>query len=206
MWSRSNAFLRRRSLVVSLVTVAPLLVFLLGLMACVKHPVGDPERSQVDSQYVGVWHTEDAEGIATLALIRPYDARTYLVGAFSYTETDGQITPNQHFNFKAWLTPLGESTFMTLEPLLWSHFAGISRDVPYLVGEIQRVDQKLRLRFLDGQAERVQGADDRSDLETLIREHGDEDALYSDELLVFDPVEDKARIEAILEAFRPWDS
>ncbi len=206
MWSRINAFLRRRSLVVGLFTVAPLLVFLLGLLACVKHPVGDPERSQVDSQYVGVWHTRDAEGLTTLALIRPYDARTYLIGAFSYTETDGQITPDQHVNFKAWLTPLGESTFMTLEPLLWSHFAGITREVPYLVGEIQRVDEKLRIRFLDGQERRVHGTEDGSELETLIREHGDEDSLYTDDVLMFDPVEDKARIQAILEAFRPWDS
>ncbi len=202
-WSRISEFLRRRSLVVSLLTIAPMLAVLLGLMACVNHPVGDPERSQVDSQFVGVWQTEDAEGTKTLTFIRPYDARTYLVGAFRYLEENGAIHPDEQYDFKAWLTPLADATFITLEPLIWSHFAGITQKPPYLVAEIQRVENTLCLRFLDGQADRVREAADARELEAVIREHGDDQALYADERVVFDPMEDTSRIEAVLEAFRP---
>ncbi|GEM_PF-6975516 len=202
-WSRIREFLMRRSLVVGLLTITPMLVMLLALLACVNHPVGDPERSRMDSQFVGVWQTEDAEGTKTLAFIRPYDPRTYLIGAFSYTEKDGQIVPDQQYDFKAWLTPLADKTFITLEPLIWSHFAGITENPPYLVAEIQRVENTLRLRFVDGQAERVREADDARELEAVIREHADEEALYADDRQVFDPMKDLSHIEAVLEAFDP---
>ena len=62
-------FLKTRSLLVSLLTVVPFVVLVLGLAACVKHPVGDPEKSKVDPQYVGVWSGQDKNGDRRLLIL-----------------------------------------------------------------------------------------------------------------------------------------
>ena len=41
-----------------IVIFAGLASFLLALMACLKVPVGDPEKSQVDPALSGVWRAE----------------------------------------------------------------------------------------------------------------------------------------------------
>jgi hypothetical protein len=203
-WLQCIEFLKRKSLVVSSLVLVPMLVLILGLMACVKHPVGDPERSQVCPQYTGMWLGEDSEGTATLLMLRPYDARTYLVGIFSHRDEGSAIKPLSHHDGKAWLTTFGDSTFITMEPLVWSHFAGFTEKPPYLVAKICRVEDTLRLRLVDGGKALAQAADSR-EFEAIVKEHQDSDALYSDQEREFQQVQDTPRVEAILRAFRPTD-
>jgi hypothetical protein len=204
-WLSCIEFLKRRSLVVSSLVLAPMLVLILGLMACVKHPVGDPERSQVCPQYTGMWLGEDAQGTATLLMLRPYDARTYLLGIFSHRDEGHAIKPLSHQDGKAWLTTLGDSTFITMEPLVWSHFAGFTEKPPYLVAKISRVEDTLRLRLVDGGKALARAAADSREFEAIVKEHQDSDSLYEDQEHVFHQVRATPRVEAILKAFRPTD-
>ena len=139
--------LKAGSPLVALVTVAPLIVVILWLTACVKHPVGDPEKGKVDPAYAGVWLEKAASGDRSLLLLRPYDARTYFANIFTYHSDGDGLKPVQRINCKAWLTPLGGATFLTLEPLNCEHFAGLGDKPPYLVAKISLADGALQLRL-----------------------------------------------------------
>jgi hypothetical protein len=197
--------LKTRSLLLSLLTVVPLVVVILGLTACVKHPVGDPEASKVDLQFSGVWWTEESEEGGSFLFIRPYDSRTYLVNVLSYRATRDGIEPTEQLQCKSWLTSIGGATFLTMEPFSCSHFAGLSERPPYLVGKLSLADGALHLRLVDGGKEPARSAGDRQELEAAIAEHVDSPSLYVDETMVFTKADDKARIEAILKAFHHQD-
>ena len=116
---------------------------LIGLLACLPVPIGDPERSRIDSDLNGIW-IAPGDDVITVYLFEPYDKRTWYVEGFaSYDrmldetdETDetvemtyegliaeiGDQEPSMFEEegpavFKAWLARLGKHKFMTWEPL-----------------------------------------------------------------------------------------
>jgi len=193
--------LKKRSLLFSLLTVVPAAIVILGLAACVKHPVGDPEKSKVDPQYAGVWLTEDADGSGSFLVMLPYDSRTYFAKIMSYRKTVDGVEPTEIMDCKAWLTSIGGATFITMEPLSWGKLAKVRDKPPYLVGKIALVDSALQIRLLDGGKPLVRDADNSRELEAAIAEHVDSDSLFVDETTVFKQVGDKTRIETALKAF-----
>lgn len=201
-WLWFADFLKRKSLLITLLTLSPILAIILGLTACVQHPVGDSERSRVDHRYVGMWLAEETDDVVTLLLLRPYDARTYLAGVFRCREEDGAVEPVDHHDYKAWLTQLGGETFVTMEPLIWAEFVGLAEKPPYLVGKIRLIDDALRLRLVDGGSEPAKSAADSGELEAVIEKHVAQDALYVDDPVVFHKMDDTSRIERILKAFQ----
>ncbi len=201
----AKEFMKRNSLLCSSLVVMPMLMVVLGLMACVKHPVGDPERSQVSPEFSGMWLVEDSQGTTTLLMLRPYDERTYLAGIFSHHVVSGSVRPIRHVDGKAWLTTLGDATYITMEPLVWAHFADLTDKPPFLVGQIDRVEDVLKLRMVDGGRALVKAAADGDQLEAVLRGHGDSDSVFSDELLEFRRVDASPKVEAVLRAFRPTD-
>ena len=64
-------------------TLAALFVpVMLGITACLKTPIGDPEKGWVDPRITGVWlasKLEFPDGEAVLWSFEPYDSRTWLV-------------------------------------------------------------------------------------------------------------------------------
>ncbi len=195
-YARISRWLRTRSSLVTLVTVAPLIVVILGLTACVKYPIGDPEKSKVNSEFVGSWSSDDS-----ILFFRPYDTRTYLISAFTYSETDGQYEAKTRIDYKAWLTPVGDETFITMQPLTIAHFVGLGERPPYFVAQIRLVDDELQLRLVNAKNVSVQEATNSSELEAAIKEHMSSDSLYVGDLTILKKLEDTSRIEAVLEAF-----
>lgn len=196
-------WLKRGSPLVTLVTVAPLIVVILWLTACVKHPVGDPEKSKVDPAYAGAWLESKTDGARSLLVLRPYDSRTYLGNIFTYDKQGDTYRPQQRINCKAWLTSLGGATFLTMEPMNVGHFLGVAEKPPYLVAKLSLSDGVLRLRLVDGGNEAVKNAGDSQALEKVIEQGVNTDGLYGGEPAVFAKSEDKVLLRAILEAFRP---
>jgi len=187
---------------VTLVAVAPLVVAILSLTACVKHPVGDPEKSQVDPKLTGVWCFQEADS-KTLLFIRPYDSRTYFVKSLSYGEENGAIQPGEQQEFKGWLTALGGANFLTLEPLDWATFAGLKTGKPpYFVAKADLADGSLRLHIVNGEQFPAKAATSSRELEATIAKNIGTDVLYAGKPLVFNKLEDKARIESVVKAFR----
>jgi hypothetical protein len=196
-------FLKAKSVLVTLITVAPMVVVILGLCACVKHPVGDPEKSKIDPKYSGLWLSKEADGSETWLMMRPYDARTYFVSILSYKKEGDSIKPSSRWNCKGWLTSLGNATFLTMQPLSWTQFANAGEEPVYLVAKVSFVDDALHLRFVNGDEEPAKSAKSSRELEAVIEKHVDSDALYLPEENVFRKSDDKALLEAVLKAFRP---
>ncbi len=195
--------LKAGSPLMALVTVAPLIVVILWLTACVKHPVGDPERSKVDPAYSGVWLEKEIHGGRSLLFLRPYDDRTYFANIFTYGSDGDRLKPRQRINCKAWLTPIGRATFLTLEPLNCEHFVGLGDKPPYLVAKSSVTDGELQLRLVNGDDESVKNANDSQAFQAVIEKGVNSDALYGGEATVFKKTDDKALVRSVLEAFRP---
>ncbi|MCU0982392.1 MAG: hypothetical protein MUF25_24815 [Pirellulaceae bacterium] len=195
--------LKAGSPLVTLVTVAPLIVVILWLTACVKHPVGDPEKSQVEPAYSGAWLEKKTDGARSLLILRPYDARTYLGNIFTYGKEGEAFRPQQRINCKAWLTSIGGATFLTMEPMNAEHFLGVGEKPPYLVAKLSLSDGVLQLRLVDGGNEAVKNANDSQALEKAIEQGVNTETLYGGEPAAFAKTEDKALLRSILAAFRP---
>jgi hypothetical protein len=194
--------LKAKSPLVTQVGVAPLVVAILSLTACVKYPVGDPEKSKVDPKLSGAWCYQQANS-KTLLFIRPYDSRTYFVKSLSYEEESGVVRPGEQQEFKAWLTTLGGADFFTMELLDCAAFAGLNTEKPpYFVAKADLADGSLRLHLVNGEQQPAKAAASRSELEAAIVKNVGSDALYAGQPLVFGKLEDKARIESVVKAFR----
>lgn len=198
--------LKERSLVLSLLTVAPVIAVILGLAACVKYPVGDSEKSKVDPQYAGVWTRQDEQDVEQLLFVRPYDPRTYLVSFYEYHVKSGAVEPDQQACYKAWLVSIGGSIFMTLEDLSHSHFAGIGDKPPYFVMKTSMNGGALRWQMVNGEYERVKNAGSSQELEEVIAKNIDAEKLLDKQVVLeWKKADDKKRIEAVLKAFHCED-
>ena len=110
---------------------------LAGLLACLPVPIGDPERSRIDTSLNGLWLWGDG-----VMLFEPYDKRTWLLSAYKIRDAKcttklgadpvdvgyenfiaklradetGCIEGELDGLYKAWLTDIGRGEFMTWEP------------------------------------------------------------------------------------------
>jgi hypothetical protein len=198
--TRVIRFLQTRSPWVSLVMVAPLVVVILAMTACVKHPIGDPETSKVDPQYSGVW-SKQGNDQKILLFMQPYDARTYLVSVLEYVAEGDVLKPKGQQCMKGWLTSIGDSTFLTMEVLSHAYFAGIGEKPDYYVAKLSLTDGVLHWRLVDGHTLPAKSAQDSAALEKVIRENLDADALYVNETFAWAKCQDKTLIEDVLKAF-----
>jgi hypothetical protein len=55
--------------------IAPVII---GLLACMPVPIGDPERSRIDPEITGVWFFH-GDGDPGFYAFEPYDKRTWLL-------------------------------------------------------------------------------------------------------------------------------
>jgi len=82
---------RRRSLA-GFVAALAFVPLMLGVTACLKTPIGDPERGWVDPRVTGVWivalaDASDVDYDAQLWLFEPYDSRTWLVTVVTFEDS-----------------------------------------------------------------------------------------------------------------------
>ena len=114
---------------------------IIGLLACMPVPIGNPERSRVDPDISGVWAML-GDGDEAFYIFEPYDKRTWLLTGVpieegseadlsdysldSYEDLvalmknapvgDDGVTATSVVMYKAWRTRLGGAWFMTWEP------------------------------------------------------------------------------------------
>lgn len=123
---------------VLMLVITPVII---GLLACMPVPIGDPERSRIDPDISGIWVLL-GDGDDAFYAFEPYDKRTWLVTGVpidegaeadlsdydldSYaglaklmenaTVGDDGVTATSMIMYKAWRTKLGGEWFMTWEP------------------------------------------------------------------------------------------
>ncbi len=114
---------------------------IIGLLACMPVPIGNPERSRIDPDISGVWAML-GDGDEALYAFEPYDKRTWLLTGVPIEEGDEAdlseydletyedlvtlmknepvgddgVTATSMIMYKAWRTRLGGEWFMTWEP------------------------------------------------------------------------------------------
>ena len=114
---------------------------IIGLLACMPVPIGNPERSRIDPDISGVWAML-GDGDEAFYAFEPYDKRTWLLTGVPIEEGDEAdlseydletyedlvslmknqpigddgVTATSMIMYKAWRTKLGGEWFMTWEP------------------------------------------------------------------------------------------
>ncbi|MDH3276232.1 MAG: hypothetical protein OEM99_17010 [Gammaproteobacteria bacterium] len=186
-----------------MLVIIPVIV---GLLACMPVPVGDPERSRIDPGITGVWVVLDDSADPAFYAFEPYDKRTWLVTGVPIEEGDDAdlsdyelqsyadlaalienipvgrdgVSAGNVENFKVWRTKLGGEWFMTWEPKTVFGNESFSPDT-WWVFRINRPDENtLDLTMLD--SDLFDGVEEtRRAYERVIKKNARNEALYSEE-------------------------
>ena len=173
---------------VLMLAIIPVIV---GLLACMPVPVGDPERSRIDAELNGIWALTKGGEVDGYYLFRPWDKRTWLV--LGVEDDDDEVKPAAVY--KAWLKKLGGETFIT-----WEMAGGMRDDGSFLpeywfVFRVEKDgDDGINLHMLDLDFEGFEDLptpegydgnyvkDMRRKFERVIRKNADDEAMYGDAL------------------------
>lgn len=145
---------------------------IVGVLACLPVPIGDPERSRIDPGITGVWAWLGGDE-AAFYVFEPYDRRTWLLTGFGLENAknsdyplsgyadlrrlmeskdvgEGGATAGTVVLYKAWRTKIGGEWFMTWEPKVLVGKENFAPD-EWMVFRIDRPDQDtLKLVMVDG--------------------------------------------------------
>jgi len=193
---------RYRSRAGILLTLA-LVPLLLGVLACLPVPVGDPEKSRIDPTMSGIWIAHNG-GDAIIMVLDPYDKRTWLLSFIEIdtgqnrepgvSEPDPETSPLIFLQpdyehplkierlglHKSWLTKIKGVTLITWESKT------LSDTLPEMVPEIWWVwrvrkegDDMLYLDMIDPGVDGLDKVKTRKEAEKIIRRHVDDPEFFS---------------------------
>ena len=178
----------------------PIAMLFFAMFACLPAPIGDPEKSKVDESLTGAWQSvpKNADDKDKMyALIQPWDGKTYFL---QYVDAKDPEKPGC-LNFKAWLTTIAGAKFIVCQPLYDLRFAFKPTADDKQIWPTFRIDKtaegiNIRMVKADGL---LQDKTTREQIEAVIKDHVNEDALYGD-ALTFKKLSDadRATIEDVL--------
>ena len=191
----------------------------IGILACLPVPIGDPERSEIDPYFSGLW-VHDIGGAVLVANFEPYDKRTWLLAQIGIERTDdctgdppdtmpesyaalvGEVEKHGEDCYagevaqlyKVWLSELGGQWFMTWElrglPPLEE-----KDELYWYVSRVEKVDaDNLMLWVIDKDFEEFEEIQDsegaRQAYEAVIGENVGNDEMYMDDPWAFQRVQE----------------
>jgi hypothetical protein len=184
----------------------PLAAILLATFACLPVPIGDPEKSKVDETLSGVYQgkpTEPGDKTLSLAILRPWDAKTYLLQYFVVDASDNK-DKRQFQSFKCWLTTIEGKTFLTAQPMGDLQFAlGDKGDKPvWVVFRLDIVPSGLVASMVNPDSEFLKDLAKPEDFAAAIKAHVSDKGLYGD-AVTFKKLgkDDQALIDDVLGKF-----
>ena len=182
---------------------------IIGILACLPVPIGDPERSRIDPDISGVW-VWLGDGDPAFYAFEPYDKRTWLLTGIPLEKGeeadfsdyalenfddvvrlmenesvgDDGATASGTIIYKAWRTKLGGEWFLTWEPKGVFDEADFRPEV-WMVFRIDKPDaDTLDLYMVDDKL--LKGvAETRRAYERVIKKNARNPELYADEPLRF---------------------
>jgi hypothetical protein len=179
---------------------------LMGLAACLPAPLGDPAKSKADSRYFGVWEWRD--GRVHRAIIRPWDERTFVVDVLTgELLDDGATRPRERDVYKAWLTDIKGTTFMTLQPIdVIGSVNGDSRPSYFIVAKVALNGMNLTATALDPEYKDLKNCKTREEVEKIVTENINDPKLFTGGPLVIKRwgVEQMQGIEKLQQTFHDW--
>ena len=176
-----------------------MIVALISLVGCLPFGLGDPEKSTADDKLVGVWLSEPKDGEQQMFIVSGFDARTMLVAQYSFKRNGDAIEASDRGNYKAWITPIGDKQFITLE----AKTANILEKEPeFISAKYDLKGDQFIAQGLNVDTVKKANIDSAEKLTKYVTEH-----LQDAELLI-DPVtytkvskDKKEEVEKILQAF-----
>lgn len=171
------------------------------LAGCLRFPLGDPEKSTIDPKLVGFWLWEkEDEGV--LAAVYPHDERTYVVEQFDFEKQGTGPRVKRRLVYKAWLTPVGGKTFMTLEPLV-QRLPGTKEDQKYYaVVRVAAAGKDAEIQPLNAEFEPLKGANSAAEVAAVVARELGNPKMYAEETSRFrrlDVEADAPQIEKIIQ-------
>ena len=178
---------------------------IIGILACMPVPIGDPERSRIDPEISGVWAWSDSNNTAFYAF-EPYDKRTWLLTGiplekgekadfsdYDLDEYDDLVrlmenepvgedgaTSTETVVYKVWRTKLGGEWFMTWEPKAVFDQANFKPEVWWVFRIDQPDANTLDLSMVGG--ELFEGVEEnRRAIERVIKKNARNPELYEGE-------------------------
>lgn len=189
-----------------------LVPFLIGLVACLPVPIGDPERSRIDPDMTGIWVGFE-KGVT---FFEPYDKRTWLVTSVAldvpagcrpsgtaddydklvaWLEVEQCASADEAVIFKAWRSKHGKRWFLTMEPMALVNDESddpFEKDV-WFVYRIEKTSaDAFELRLIDPDFGEFQGLPQtRRAYEKVIRKHAGNDDMYISDTTSFERVKNE---------------
>ena len=175
----------------------------IGLLACMPVPVGNPEKSRINSDLNGIWVGFSPDDFETLLVLEPYDKRTWLVRWYGI-EIPGEpvVDPasldslDEHVEmlttledseaevivYKGWLVRLGGQQFMTWEPKGLFNSIDDFQTEYWMVWHVDMSLQgELQLKMVSRSFEGFDDVDEsRRAVEKVIRKNADNPDLFGD--------------------------
>lgn len=189
-----------------------ILTTLLGILACLKTPVGNPERASVDPRLTGIWLSGDprpSESAAMIWIFEPYDARTWLLTSIEFGHVSVTI-PSAAVSSagsdvlhilaslrehppgaasvtlsKAWLADLGGRTFLVQEPKAIPSRKGEFRPEFWIFYRVQLQGTRLLLHQVKESTEHLDQATSRTKAEQIIARHATEPSFYEGTMVLY---------------------
>lgn len=181
---------------------------LLGVMACLPVPVGNPEKSRIDPAMSGVWIGQ-FDGDATIIVLDPYDKRTWLMSLIALdtgqddqpekeTQPETETSPLQLLApdsgnqikiegiaiYKTWLTKIKGVPFITWES------KSLSETLPEMVPEfwwvfrVRRIDDDILYMDAFDMVDGLDKVKTRKEAEKIIRRHLDDPEFFNEDPFV----------------------
>lgn len=151
---------------------------IVGLLACMPVPIGDPERSRIDPDISGIW-ASFGDGDDAFYAFEPYDKRTWLLtgvpieagsnadlsdydlnsyaGLSRLMENvpvgDNGVTATSMTMYKAWRSKLGGEWFMTWEPKGLLTEDGFAPEYWFVLKLVKQDQNMMKLYLVDGEDE-----------------------------------------------------
>ncbi len=190
-----------------------------GLLACIPEhvPIGNPERARIDPQMSGYWYAGNPdEFMGAVIALQPWDKRTWLainvimevdeegIGGFDISTYDGMVALLESEDvdeddmqigaliFKSWLSKFDGQRMMTWELRAFPDFDDGSLE-PWVWWDFRVTEATgttLGLQMVDADSEFLEEVPKtQRDWERVMRKHAKDDALYTEEPVVYQRVD-----------------
>lgn len=190
-----------------LLLALPLAALLLGVVACLPVPVGDPETSKADPALVGAWLATGVDGDKKeLYIVRAFDKRTYFVHRLEFRDEIAGIQPESSWVLKGWHATFGGEKFICLDILNTKEHLGIgaTEEKMYIVGTVKVDGNVCTLNLTNPQSQLVSSIRTQEQAEAVLKEHAKNPSLYTGQPYTLKRLgdADKEFLRRVVEAFK----
>ena len=170
------------------------LVLVTTTASCVPVPLGDPEKSKVRKEYLGLWLSDNN----LLVDVQQFDKRTYVIDWMQYDTRNGKVG---HRNLiKGWITEIKGTRFFTLQVFqVDSPNNPSTKGSVVSMGKIELKNKRLHISlFKDSVFKNVSKPDQ---LRKVLEARHADGKIYSDPMQLERVTKDDKRAAIILKAF-----